>query len=84
VKLLLLCCGAIALAEDVSAPRLTTEQKLDYRRAQVNLLTAQRAFDDVVQGLRKDCGAGGLVLDQVGDPACLPSPAAPAADPKPH
>lgn len=70
MRILLLLSASLLLADDAKAPEISTQQQLDYRRAQVNLLNAQAEYRDVVASMEKTCGSRPVITDAKGDPVC--------------
>ncbi len=64
MKTLLFLSASLLLADDAKAPEISMAQQLDYRRAQVNLLTAQAELQATI------CAPRQLVTNAKGDPMC--------------
>jgi hypothetical protein len=70
MRLAIILLALPLLAEDAKAPEISTQQQLDYRRAQVNLLNAQAEYRDVVTSMEKTCVPRPVITDAKGDPVC--------------
>lgn len=89
MKLAILLLALPLFAEDAKVPQITAEEKLEYRRLQVNLFTvkeqnaqreaaAQKLVQDKIDALTRKCGDLPLIGDEKGDPIC----GAPKTEPK--
>ncbi len=70
MKTLLFLSASLLLADDAKAPEISMAQQLDYRRAQVNLLTAQAELQATISAMEKICAPRQLVTNAKGDPMC--------------